>query len=68
MIHGGPTGIDRPTPVPCYVYSALQWLDKGALILRPNYRGSAGYGEKNRELKYWVCSFWNRPFSRSGFD
>ena len=50
MIHGGPTGIDRPTPVPGYVYPALQWLDKGALILRPNYRGSAGYGEKFREL------------------
>ena len=50
MIHGGPTGIDRPTPGPGYVYPALQWLDKGALILRPNYRGSAGYGEKFREL------------------
>jgi len=50
MIHGGPTGIDRPTPVPGYVYPALQWLDKGALILRPNYRGSAGYGEKFRAL------------------
>ncbi|MEM9887774.1 MAG: S9 family peptidase [Bacteroidota bacterium] len=50
MIHGGPTGIDRPTPVPGYVYPALQWLAKGALILRPNYRGSAGYGEKFREL------------------
>ncbi|MEM1324333.1 MAG: S9 family peptidase [Bacteroidota bacterium] len=49
-IHGGPTGIDRPTPVPGYVYPALQWLAKGALILRPNYRGSAGYGEKFREL------------------
>ncbi|MEM9847445.1 MAG: S9 family peptidase, partial [Bacteroidota bacterium] len=50
MIHGGPTGIDRPTPVPGYVYPALQWLAKGALILRPNYRGSAGYGEKFRAL------------------
>lgn len=50
MIHGGPTGIDRPTPVPGYVYPVLQWLDKGALVLRPNYRGSAGYGEKFREL------------------
>ncbi|MEM1123148.1 MAG: S9 family peptidase, partial [Bacteroidota bacterium] len=50
MIHGGPTGIDRPTPVPGYVYPALQWLDKGALILRPNYRGSAGYGEDFRSL------------------
>ncbi len=50
VIHGGPTGIDRPTPVPAYVYPIVQWLNKGALILRPNYRGSAGYGAKFREL------------------
>lgn len=50
VIHGGPTGIDRPTPVPAYVYPIIQWLNKGALVLRPNYRGSAGYGEKFRAL------------------
>ncbi len=50
VIHGGPTGIDTPTPVPVYVYPILQWLDKGCLVLRPNYRGSAGYGEKFRSL------------------
>ncbi len=51
MIHGGPTGIDVPTPVPGgTVYPVLQWLEKGALVLRPNYRGSAGYGEKFRAL------------------
>ena len=50
MIHGGPTGIDTPQPVPGSVYPVLQWLDKGALVLRPNYRGSAGYGEKFRSL------------------
>jgi dipeptidyl aminopeptidase/acylaminoacyl peptidase len=27
-----------------------QWLAKGALILEPNYRGSAGYGAKFRAL------------------
>jgi dipeptidyl aminopeptidase/acylaminoacyl peptidase len=50
VIHGGPTGIDTPTPVPVYVYPIVQWLDKGCLVLRPNYRGSAGYGEKFRSL------------------
>jgi dipeptidyl aminopeptidase/acylaminoacyl peptidase len=50
VIHGGPTGIDTPTPVPAYVYPIIQWLDKGCLVLRPNYRGSAGYGEKFRAL------------------
>lgn len=50
VIHGGPTGIDTPTPVPGYVYPIVQWLDKGALVLRVNYRGSAGYGEAFRSL------------------
>ena len=50
MIHGGPTGVDTPTPVPGYVYPVLQWLDKGCVVLRPNYRGSAGYGEAFRSL------------------
>ena len=51
VIHGGPTGIDTPTPVPGGgVYPLLQWLDKGCIILRPNYRGSAGYGESFRSL------------------
>ncbi|MFN8354260.1 MAG: S9 family peptidase [Spirosomataceae bacterium] len=51
MIHGGPTGVDTPTPVPGgAVYPVLQWLEKGALVLRPNYRGSAGYGEAFRSL------------------
>lgn len=49
-IHGGPTGVDQPTPVPAYVYPAVQWLNKGALVLRVNYRGSAGYGEAFRSL------------------
>ena len=50
IIHGGPTGISTPSATPSYVYPMLQWLNKGALILRPNYRGSAGYGEKFRSL------------------
>ena len=50
VIHGGPTGIDLPDPVPTYVYPIMQWTEKGALVLRVNYRGSAGYGEKFRSL------------------
>jgi dipeptidyl aminopeptidase/acylaminoacyl peptidase len=50
VIHGGPTGIDYPTAVTAYVYPVHQWLAKGALVLRPNYRGSAGYGEAFRSL------------------
>jgi dipeptidyl aminopeptidase/acylaminoacyl peptidase len=50
VIHGGPTGIDYPSVPTGYVYPILQWLEKGAVVLRPNYRGSAGYGEKFRSL------------------
>lgn len=50
VIHGGPTGIDLPDPTPTYVYPIMQWVEKGALVLRVNYRGSAGYGEKFRSL------------------
>jgi dipeptidyl aminopeptidase/acylaminoacyl peptidase len=50
VIHGGPTGIDVPQPLPGSVYPIAQWVAKGALVLRPNYRGSAGYGEAFRSL------------------
>lgn len=50
IIHGGPTGIDYPSVTAGYVYPIMQWLEKGALVFRPNYRGSAGYGEKFRSL------------------
>lgn len=50
VIHGGPASIDLPDPVPTYVYPVMQWVEKGAVVLRVNYRGSAGYGEKFRSL------------------
>ncbi len=50
LIHGGPTGVDVPQAVYGSVYPVHQWLAKGALVLRPNYRGSAGYGEAFRSL------------------
>ena len=51
VIHGGPTGISRPMPfASTTTYPIDIWLNKGALVLEPNYRGSAGYGEKFRSL------------------
>jgi dipeptidyl aminopeptidase/acylaminoacyl peptidase len=51
VIHGGPTGISRPVRVQIGgVYPIELWLAKGAVVLEPNYRGSAGYGEKFRSL------------------
>ena len=50
-VHGGPTsaallmrfGSGDP-------YPTEQWLARGALVLQPNYRGSAGYGARFRSL------------------
>jgi dipeptidyl aminopeptidase/acylaminoacyl peptidase len=50
VIHGGPTGVDTPAIAPDRYYPVERFIEKGALVLRPNYRGSAGYGEKFRSL------------------
>ncbi len=50
VIHGGPTGVDRAVPSGDRTYPLEMFAAKGAVILRPNYRGSAGYGEKFRSL------------------
>jgi len=51
VIHGGPTGVSRPSRFAAtYVYPIEHWLVKGALVLEPNYRGSAGYGAAFRAL------------------
>ncbi len=50
VIHGGPTGVDRPTMGPDRYYPVERFAAKGAVILKVNYRGSAGYGEKFRSL------------------
>ena len=52
IIHGGPTGIDRPVMLipDARYYPSDIWAARGALILKVNYRGSAGYGEKFRKL------------------
>jgi len=50
-IHGGPTGVSQPRFLPPdYAYPLQAFLEKGALVLEPNYRGSAGYGAKFRAL------------------
>ena len=50
VIHGGPTGTSRPQLLSSYVYPVTQWLARGAMVLMPNYRGSAGYGADFRAL------------------
>jgi dipeptidyl aminopeptidase/acylaminoacyl peptidase len=50
VVHGGPTGIDRPYFRDTRTYPVDMWAGRGALILKVNYRGSAGYGEAFRTL------------------
>ena len=50
VIHGGPTGVDQPVVNADRYYPIERLVAKGAVVLRPNYRGSAGYGEKLRSL------------------
>ncbi len=51
VIHGGPTGISQATLSAGDTYYPIQILmSKGALVLQPNYRGSAGYGAEFRAL------------------
>jgi dipeptidyl aminopeptidase/acylaminoacyl peptidase len=50
VIHGGPTGVDRTAVNADRYYPVERFVAKGALVLRPNYRGSAGYGAHFRAL------------------
>jgi dipeptidyl aminopeptidase/acylaminoacyl peptidase len=51
VIHGGPTGTSRPVAFSSTsIYPIDIWTANGALVLEPNYRGSAGYGEAFRSL------------------
>jgi dipeptidyl aminopeptidase/acylaminoacyl peptidase len=50
VIHGGPTGVDRPQAIDARYYPADLWAARGALVLKVNYRGSAGYGQRFRQL------------------
>lgn len=50
VIHGGPTGVDRPTLPDARYYPIDEWVNRGAVVLKVNYRGSAAYGEKFRTL------------------
>jgi len=52
-IHGGPAWVSLLGVLSIderLYYPIQRWAAKGALILQPNYRGSAGYGEAFRAL------------------
>ncbi len=55
VIHGGPTGVDSPNVRGDRYYPIEMFAAKGALILRPNYRGSAG---TVRSFARSTCETW----------
>ena len=64
VIHGGPTGISRPARFvrSNRYYPIEQFCARGAVVLMPNYRGSAGFGEAFRSLNYrnlGVGDYWD---------
>ena len=42
--------MSRAVPFTSTIYPIDVWVPRGVLVLEPNYRGSAGYGEKFRAL------------------
>lgn len=45
IAHGGPATPYRPERVHSDIYPVQHWLDRGAAVLVPNYRGSGSYGD-----------------------
>ncbi|MCK4260260.1 MAG: S9 family peptidase [Halanaerobiales bacterium] len=52
VVHGGPTFASFAIPTDSRYYPMEQFVEKGFIVLQPNYRGSSGYGEKFRKLNY----------------
>ncbi|MDX1992932.1 MAG: S9 family peptidase [bacterium] len=48
IAHGGPKGVIPPVRAYQDFYPVEQFIEKGFLVLEPNYRGSDGYGEAFR--------------------
>jgi dipeptidyl aminopeptidase/acylaminoacyl peptidase len=68
IIHGGPEGTDHPILLDARYYPSDIWAARGALILKVNYRGSAGYGEKFRQLNIRNLGVGNAWDVLSGID
>ena len=52
IIHGGPTEVSQPALLNWLYYPIDLWVNRGALVLQVNYRGSAGYGKEFRKIAY----------------
>ncbi|MBF2067463.1 MAG: S9 family peptidase [Calothrix sp. C42_A2020_038] len=51
-VHGGPKSTSLAVALEDNIYPIESFIEKGFIVLQPNYRGSNGYGEKFRSLNY----------------
>lgn len=51
-VHGGPTWASFPIHGLDKIYPIEQFVEKGFLVLEPNYRGSSGYGDDFLKANY----------------
>lgn len=54
IIHGGPTGTSYPFAVSDRLYPIESFVEQGYITMEPNYRGSAGYGDKFRSSNFKI--------------
>lgn len=70
MIHGGPAWASFPIFSDCFneKYPIEQFIEKGFIVLEPNYRGSSGYGNEFLKANYRKLGIVNYDDVISGVD
>ena len=67
VVHGGPRALSRPTLFQDG-YPTLRWVATGAVVLLPNYRGSAGYGPAFRTAHHRTLGLGDAKDVEAGVD
>ncbi|PFW59566.1 peptidase S9 [Bacillus sp. AFS075034] len=70
VIHGGPAWASFPIFSDCFneKYPIEQFIEKGFIVLEPNYRGSSGYGNEFLKANYRKLGIANYDDVISGVD
>lgn len=68
VIHGGPTWASFPIHNSNKLYPIEQFVEKGYIVLEPNYRGSTGYGNDFLTANYRMLGIGDYEDVISGVD
>jgi len=70
VIHGGPAWASFPIHSGCFneKYPIEQFIEKGFIVLEPNYRGSSGYGNEFLKANYRKLGIGDYDDVLSGVD